>query len=113
MTDQLLGLLRVRVQRGVNLVVRDFTSSDPYLVLRMGNQNNREKLVRRSDGLRWGSPCRLFYSVNAASSHSAAREESGRRWRRERLRDRRWRAHAGVAQGAGAAGCEPRRTGLA
>ncbi|THU52475.1 hypothetical protein C4D60_Mb10t04360 [Musa balbisiana] len=33
--------------------------------------------------------------------------------RRQRLRDRRWRAHAGAAQGAGAAGCEPRRTGLA
>lgn len=38
MADHLLGLLRVRVQRGVNLAVRDFTSSDPYVILRMGNQ---------------------------------------------------------------------------
>ncbi|RZS07959.1 hypothetical protein BHM03_00038877, partial [Ensete ventricosum] len=31
-------LLRVRVARGVNLAVRDVTSSDPYVVLRMGKQ---------------------------------------------------------------------------
>lgn len=34
----LLGLLRVRVVRGVNLAVRDVRSSDPYVVLKMGKQ---------------------------------------------------------------------------
>ncbi|CAL9101939.1 unnamed protein product [Musa textilis] len=38
MADHLLGLLRVRVQRGVNLAIRDLRSSDPYVILRMGNQ---------------------------------------------------------------------------
>ncbi|XP_068648355.1 GTPase activating protein 1-like [Aristolochia californica] len=36
--DQLLGLLKVRVVRGINLAVRDIRSSDPYCVLRMGNK---------------------------------------------------------------------------
>ncbi|KAG6584318.1 Protein C2-DOMAIN ABA-RELATED 4, partial [Cucurbita argyrosperma subsp. sororia] len=36
--DSLLGLLRVRVIRGVNLAVRDVRSSDPYIVLKMSKQ---------------------------------------------------------------------------
>lgn len=34
--ENLLGLLRVRIKRGVNLAVRDVRSSDPYVVVRMG-----------------------------------------------------------------------------
>lgn len=33
-----MGLLRIRVQRGINLAVRDTRSSDPYVVITMGNQ---------------------------------------------------------------------------
>lgn len=36
--ENLLGLLRVRIKRGVNLAVRDVRSSDPYLVIKMYNQ---------------------------------------------------------------------------
>lgn len=36
--ENLLGLLRIRVKRGVNLAVRDVRSSDPYLVIKMYNQ---------------------------------------------------------------------------
>ena len=36
--DDLLGLLRIRVKRGVNLAVRDVNTSDPYVVVRMGKQ---------------------------------------------------------------------------
>jgi len=36
--EDLLGLLRVRVKRGVNLAVRDVRSSDPYVVIKMFNQ---------------------------------------------------------------------------
>lgn len=38
MMDSLLGLLRIRVKRGVNLAVRDLNSSDPYVVVKMGKQ---------------------------------------------------------------------------
>lgn len=33
-----MGLLRVHIQRGVNLAVRDVRSSDPYIVIKMGKQ---------------------------------------------------------------------------
>jgi hypothetical protein len=36
--ESLLGLLRIRVKRGVNLAVRDVRSSDPYVVVKMGKQ---------------------------------------------------------------------------
>ncbi|KAI7994773.1 Protein C2-DOMAIN ABA-RELATED 7 [Camellia lanceoleosa] len=36
--DYLIGLLKIRVRRGINLVVRDTLSSDPYVVITMGEQ---------------------------------------------------------------------------
>lgn len=36
--EDLLGLLRIRIKRGVNLAVRDVNTSDPYVVVRMGKQ---------------------------------------------------------------------------
>ena len=36
--EDLMGLLRVRIKRGVNLAVRDVRSSDPYVVVKMGAQ---------------------------------------------------------------------------
>lgn len=36
--DGLVGLLKVRVVRGINLAYRDARGSDPYVVLRLGKQ---------------------------------------------------------------------------
>lgn len=36
--EHFLGLLRIRVLRGVNLAIRDSRSSDPYVVVTMGEQ---------------------------------------------------------------------------
>jgi len=36
-----LGLLKVIVVQGKRLVIRDFKTSDPYVVLKLGNQVNR------------------------------------------------------------------------
>jgi len=36
--ENLMGLLRIHVIRGVNLAVRDVCSSDPYVVVKMGKQ---------------------------------------------------------------------------
>lgn len=36
--ENLMGLLRIHVLRGVNLAVRDVSSSDPYAVIKMGKQ---------------------------------------------------------------------------
>ncbi|KAG6428870.1 hypothetical protein SASPL_106909 [Salvia splendens] len=36
--DNLLGLLRIKVKRGINLAVRDVSSSDPYVIVKMAKQ---------------------------------------------------------------------------
>lgn len=36
--EEAIGVLKVAVVRGKGLVVRDFTSSDPYVILKLGNQ---------------------------------------------------------------------------
>ncbi|PKA62461.1 putative ADP-ribosylation factor GTPase-activating protein AGD13 [Apostasia shenzhenica] len=53
MVDRLLGLLKVRVVRGVNLAVRDSRSSDPYVVLRMGNQKLKTRAIKNSVNQEW------------------------------------------------------------
>lgn len=35
---EFVGLIKVNIIRGTNLVVRDMVSSDPYVVLSLGNQ---------------------------------------------------------------------------
>jgi hypothetical protein len=36
--EKLMGLLKVKVVRGVNLAKRDARGSDPYVVIKMGHQ---------------------------------------------------------------------------
>ncbi|KAM3390440.1 hypothetical protein ACQJBY_012187 [Aegilops geniculata] len=43
MLGHLVGLVKVRVTRGVNLAIRDLRSSDPYVVVRMGKQDVFDK----------------------------------------------------------------------
>lgn len=38
MGEQQLGLLKVTVVQGKRLVIRDFKSSDPYVIVKLGNQ---------------------------------------------------------------------------
>ncbi|KAK1258786.1 putative ADP-ribosylation factor GTPase-activating protein AGD11 [Acorus gramineus] len=59
--EHLLGLLRVRVIRGVNLAVRDLKSSDPYVVLRMGKQKLKTHVVKKNLNPEWDEE--LTFSV--------------------------------------------------
>ncbi|KAK1301801.1 ADP-ribosylation factor GTPase-activating protein AGD12 [Acorus calamus] len=59
--EHLLGLLRVRVIRGVNLAVRDLKSSDPYVVLRMGKQKLKTHVVKKNLNPEWNEE--LTFSV--------------------------------------------------
>ncbi|KAF5767550.1 putative C2 domain-containing protein [Helianthus annuus] len=43
--DNLLGLLKIKVKRGINLVIRDFRSSDPYCVFKMGEQRLKTHII--------------------------------------------------------------------
>ncbi|KAK2652688.1 hypothetical protein Ddye_012544 [Dipteronia dyeriana] len=40
-----LGQLKVSVVQGKSLVIRDFKSSDPYVVLKLGNQTAKTKVI--------------------------------------------------------------------
>ncbi|XP_058115245.1 protein C2-DOMAIN ABA-RELATED 11 [Magnolia sinica] len=39
------GVLKVTVVQGKKLVVRDFTSSDPYVIIKLGNQTVKTKVI--------------------------------------------------------------------
>ncbi|KAI3777239.1 hypothetical protein L1987_47037 [Smallanthus sonchifolius] len=51
--EHLLGLLRIHVHRGVNLAVRDVNSSDPYIIIRMGHQKLKTRVVKKNINPVW------------------------------------------------------------
>ncbi|ONI17496.1 hypothetical protein PRUPE_3G162700 [Prunus persica] len=51
--ENLMGLLRIHIQRGVNLAVRDMRSSDPYVVIKMGKQKLKTRVVKRNVNPEW------------------------------------------------------------
>ncbi|XP_023750941.1 protein C2-DOMAIN ABA-RELATED 10 [Lactuca sativa] len=44
--EGILGLLKLRVKRGINLAVRDAKSSDPYLVATLDGQKTKTKVIK-------------------------------------------------------------------
>ncbi|CAH9082796.1 unnamed protein product [Cuscuta europaea] len=60
--DSLLGLLRVRVKRGINLAVRDVRSSDPYVLLKMGRQKLKTRVIKMDTNPEWNED--LTFSVS-------------------------------------------------
>ncbi|ONK66664.1 uncharacterized protein A4U43_C06F10700 [Asparagus officinalis] len=59
MVDNLLGLLRVRIKRGVTLAVRDVRSSDPFVVLRMGKQKLKSRVIKSNVNPEWNEDLTL------------------------------------------------------
>uniref|UniRef100_A0A5B6YGX3 Putative ADP-ribosylation factor GTPase-activating protein AGD11 n=1 Tax=Davidia involucrata TaxID=16924 RepID=A0A5B6YGX3_DAVIN len=57
--EHLLGLLRIHVHRGVNLAVRDVRSSDPYVIVRMGKQKLKTRVVKRNVNPEWNEDLTL------------------------------------------------------
>ncbi|XP_077245147.1 GTPase activating protein 1-like [Tasmannia lanceolata] len=57
--EHLLGLLRVRVVKGINLAVRDVRTSDPYVVLRMGKQKLKTHVVKNNVNPEWNEELTL------------------------------------------------------
>ncbi|KAI3669688.1 hypothetical protein L6452_41026 [Arctium lappa] len=60
--EHLLGLLRVRIHRGVNLAVRDVCSSDPYVIIRMGKQKLKTRVVKNNINPVWDEDLTLSIS---------------------------------------------------
>ncbi|KAK7271197.1 hypothetical protein RJT34_26896 [Clitoria ternatea] len=57
--ENLLGLLRVRVKRGVNLAIRDVRSSDPYVVIKMNNQKLKTRVIKKDVNPEWNEDLTL------------------------------------------------------
>ncbi|CAM8995784.1 unnamed protein product [Rhodiola kirilowii] len=57
--DNLLGLLRIRVKRGIDLAVRDVRSSDPYVVAKMGKQKFKTRVIRKCVNPEWNEDLTL------------------------------------------------------
>ncbi|XP_019169093.1 PREDICTED: GTPase activating protein 1-like [Ipomoea nil] len=60
--DSLLGLLKVRIKRGINLAVRDARSSDPYVIVKMGKQKLRTHVLKRDVNPEWNEDLTLYVS---------------------------------------------------
>ncbi|XP_060194028.1 protein C2-DOMAIN ABA-RELATED 3-like [Lycium barbarum] len=57
--ENLLGLLRIRIHRGINLAIRDVTTSDPYVVVRMDKQKLKTRVVKKNVNPEWNEDLTL------------------------------------------------------
>ncbi|CAB4275591.1 unnamed protein product [Prunus armeniaca] len=55
-----LGLLKVTVVQGKRLVIRDFKSSDPYVVIKLGNQVAKTKVINSCLNPVWNEELSFF-----------------------------------------------------
>ncbi|KAG8373797.1 hypothetical protein BUALT_Bualt11G0062500 [Buddleja alternifolia] len=55
----LLGLLRINIIRGIKLAVRDARSSDPYVIVRMGKQKLKTRVVKKNVNPEWNEELTL------------------------------------------------------
>ncbi|XP_027334522.1 protein C2-DOMAIN ABA-RELATED 4 isoform X2 [Abrus precatorius] len=60
--ENLLGLLRIHVERGVNLAIRDVVSSDPYVVIKLGKQKLKTRVVKKDLNPEWNDDLTLSIS---------------------------------------------------
>ncbi|WOL04942.1 protein C2-DOMAIN ABA-RELATED 5-like [Canna indica] len=60
--ENVLGLLRVRVVKGINLAFRDANGSDPYVVLRMSGQKLKTSVKKNNVNPVWNEDLTLTVS---------------------------------------------------
>ncbi|KAL5227456.1 hypothetical protein ABZP36_015721 [Zizania latifolia] len=58
---EFVGLIKVNVIRGTNLAIRDMMSSDPYVILNLGHQSMKTKVIKSSLNPVWNE--RLMLSI--------------------------------------------------
>jgi Ca2+-dependent lipid-binding protein len=59
MEDKPLGILRVHVKRGINLAIRDATTSDPYVVITLANQKLKTRVINNNCNPVWNEQLTL------------------------------------------------------
>ncbi|KAI3729636.1 hypothetical protein L6452_18297 [Arctium lappa] len=57
--DDLLGVLRIKVKRGIGLEIRDFRSSDPYVIIRLGDQTMKTGVIDKNLNPVWNEDMTL------------------------------------------------------
>ncbi|CAL1390635.1 unnamed protein product [Linum trigynum] len=60
--ENMMGLLRIKVLRGINLAIRDVRSSDPYVIVKMGKQKLKTRVVRKDVNPEWNETLTLSVS---------------------------------------------------
>ncbi|KAJ8770533.1 hypothetical protein K2173_018024 [Erythroxylum novogranatense] len=60
-----LGLLKVTIVQGKRLVIRDFKSSDPYVVVKLGNQTAKTKVINSCLNPVWNEELSFFLTEPA------------------------------------------------
>ncbi|CAM0885104.1 unnamed protein product [Alopecurus aequalis] len=58
---EFVGLIKVNIIRGTNLAIRDVMSSDPYVILNLGHQSMKTKVIKSSLNPVWNE--RLLLSI--------------------------------------------------
>ncbi|KAL8223985.1 hypothetical protein R6Q57_019460 [Mikania cordata] len=64
-SEHLLGHLKVKIKRGLSLAVRDITDSDPYVVIKIGDQKQKTRVVNKDVNPVWDED--LILSVHDAT----------------------------------------------
>ncbi|KAH6754923.1 Calcium-dependent lipid-binding family protein [Perilla frutescens var. hirtella] len=57
--ENILGLLRIKVVKGFNLAKRDARSSDPYVIVRMGKQKLKTRVIKKNLNPEWNEELTL------------------------------------------------------
>ncbi|XP_015880360.3 protein C2-DOMAIN ABA-RELATED 3-like [Ziziphus jujuba] len=55
-----MGFLKIHVQRGINLAVRDIVTSDPYVVLKLGKQKLKSRVMKANVNPEWNEDFSLY-----------------------------------------------------
>lgn len=58
---EFVGLIKIDIIRGTNLAIRDVMSSDPYVIINLGHQTMKTKVVKSSLNPVWNE--RLMLSI--------------------------------------------------
>ncbi|KAJ6790843.1 putative ADP-ribosylation factor GTPase-activating protein AGD11 isoform X1 [Iris pallida] len=56
---EFVGLIKVNVIRGINLAIRDVVTSDPYVILTLGHQSTKTKVIKSSLNPVWNEKLML------------------------------------------------------
>ncbi|KAI9080476.1 hypothetical protein K1719_035921 [Acacia pycnantha] len=51
--DNILGLLKLRIKKGISLAIRDTRSSDPYVVVTSGDQKVKTRVIKNNRNPQW------------------------------------------------------------